>query len=256
MSLIDSVRRSCTCCDVSKRSASTRVPKGRLLVQRRDGGDMPDRRQLFTGNSFLTTLDLGIDPVWEPLEHLAATVRQRPELPQFHPSEFMYMAAVHGGRPRVTIHLFKHIDTRRYLNVDDAGHAYAYQFRQSDPDTMDTGGRYRRYRSIVDALEAADLRMFEGEDPLFRSFPPDRVGAGTLRLNKRIPVRPAARASHPTPPLGPVRQGRRARSNSCWSRGRRRWITRRSAMNASTSEAWSVPSASLRIVARRRAASR
>jgi hypothetical protein len=134
---------------------------------------MPARSQRFTGNPFLTRLDLRSGPVWEPLEQLAATVWQRPELPQFHPGEFMYMAAVHGGRPRVTIHLYKHIDTRRYMNLDDAGHAYAYQFRVDDPDTMDTGGRYRRYRSLVDALEAAGLRAFDGDDRLLRSFPPE-----------------------------------------------------------------------------------
>ena len=134
---------------------------------------MPVRSQRFSGNSFLTTLGLGSGPVWEPLEQLAATVWQCPELPQFHPHEFMYMAAVHGGRPRVTIHLFKHIDTRRYLNLDDAGHAYAYQPRVGDPDTMDTGGRYRRYRSTHAALEAVDLAAFDGDPPLFRSFPPE-----------------------------------------------------------------------------------
>ena len=43
---------------------------------------MPTRSQCFIGNSFLTTLDLTSGPVWSPLEQLAASVWQRPELPQ------------------------------------------------------------------------------------------------------------------------------------------------------------------------------
>ena len=134
---------------------------------------MPTPSQCFIGNSFLTTLDLTSGPVWSPLEQLAASVWQRPELPQFHPGEFMYMAAVRGQRPLVVIHLYKHIDTCRYLNLDEAGHAYAYRPRFGDPRTLDDGGRYRRYRSIVDAVEWVDLRAFEGDDPLYRSFPPE-----------------------------------------------------------------------------------
>lgn len=134
---------------------------------------MPVRSQRFIGISFLTTVDLRSGPVWAPLEQLAAVVWQSPALPQFHPGEFMYMAVVHGGRPPVGIHLYKHIDTRRYLNLDDAGHAYAYQFRVGDPETQDFGGRYRRYRGIEAALEAADLRIWDSGYPLFRSFPPE-----------------------------------------------------------------------------------
>lgn len=58
------------------------------------------------------------------------------------------------------------------------------------------------------------------------------------------------------PVLGARIQGSRARSNSCCRRGRRRCVSRSSAMNVSTASAWSVPAASARIFARRRAASR
>jgi hypothetical protein len=85
----------------------------------------------------------------------------------------MYMAAVHGGRPPVTVQLYKHIDTRRYLNLDDAGHAYAYQLSSSELGRPESGGRYRRYRSVVGALVSVDLQAFEGDTPLFRSFPPE-----------------------------------------------------------------------------------
>jgi hypothetical protein len=134
---------------------------------------MPDRRHLFMGNSFLTILDLDEGPVWGPLEDLARVVGQAPGLPKFHPAEFMYMAAVHGERRRVTIHLYKHIDTRRYLNLDDGGHAYAYQFRLDDPRSTNFGGRYRRYRNLVSALDAVDLGAFDASPPLLRSYPPE-----------------------------------------------------------------------------------
>ncbi len=133
---------------------------------------MPDRRQLLTENSFLTTLDLKSGPDWKPLEGVARLVRQSPELPQFHLGEFMYLAALHGVRQRLTIHLYKHIDTRRYLNLDEGGHAYAYQFRPDDTCPPNFGGRYRRYRDLVDAIDRLDLQAFEREK-LFRSFPPE-----------------------------------------------------------------------------------
>jgi hypothetical protein len=132
---------------------------------------MPSQ-QSFTGNSFLTLADYRSEPVWQPLEDVARLVWQRPELPQFHPCEFMYMAAVQARRRAVTIHLYKHIDTRHYLNLDDGGHAYAYQPRVGDPRTPDSGGRYRRYRDLVTAIDRLELHEFETIN-LFRSFPPE-----------------------------------------------------------------------------------
>lgn len=55
---------------------------------------------------------------WYPLCHLgvemAGTHRVNPE-------DFMFMGTTHGR-----IHLYKHVDTRRYLNVDSLAHCYAY----------------------------------------------------------------------------------------------------------------------------------
>lgn len=133
---------------------------------------MPVRSLLYTGNSFPTTVDLDSGPNWSPLECVARLVRQSPELPQFHPAEFMYMAALHAEHQRVTIHLYKHIDTRWYLNLDDGGHAYAYQYRPNESRSPNFGGRYRRYRNLVDAINGLDLQAFEREN-LFRSFPPE-----------------------------------------------------------------------------------
>lgn len=139
---------------------------------------MPIQRQpiqphMLTGNSFLTTVHFPDEPDWAPLEKLARLVAQAPQLPQFHPMEFMYMAELRGDHRHVTIHLFKHIDTRRYVNLDNGGHAYAYRPRVGDPMTQYSGGRYRRYRSMVDALAALGLQAFDDSPPLFRSYPPE-----------------------------------------------------------------------------------
>ena len=128
--------------------------------------------QRFMGKSFLTTADYVSEPVWQPLQDIARLVWQRPGLPQFHPAEFMYMHALRAQRPKVVIHLYKHIDIRHYLNLDAGGHAYAYQPRWTDPRDLTTGGRYRRYRDLASAIDMLALHEFETIN-LFRSFPPE-----------------------------------------------------------------------------------
>jgi hypothetical protein len=133
---------------------------------------MSQRPSRFVGNSFPTTYIHVTGPDWTPLERLSCLVRQCPDLPQFHPAEFMYMAAVRRARPDLVIHLYKHVDTRRYLNLDDAGHAYSYVHREVDRVSSDFSGRYRRHGNLVDALDALGLHLFE-TDRLWRSFPPE-----------------------------------------------------------------------------------
>jgi hypothetical protein len=118
---------------------------------------------MLIGRSFLTEMDIDADPAWEPLAAVARVARASSELPSFHEGEFMYMTAVRNAGKRLTIHLYKHIDTRKYLNLDDAGHAYAYRYNESDPHDGISGGRYRRYRNLVDALEAVDLWLLDPE---------------------------------------------------------------------------------------------
>ena len=98
--------------------------------------------------------------------------RMTPELPSFHEGEFMFMATVREPRSGLAIHLYKHIDTRCYLNLDDGGHAYAFRGTWDDDDDDTSGGKYQRHRSLFDAIEALDFRHFEGVPALFRSFPP------------------------------------------------------------------------------------
>lgn len=115
------------------------------------------------------------EPDWAPLEALSALARSSPDLPSFHPGEFMWMCSVENKRKRLVIHLYKHIDTRYYINLDAAGHAYEFRY---DPELDDDdrrgdsqfSGRYRLHRSVDEAIWR--LRLWEFEHGLFRSFPP------------------------------------------------------------------------------------
>jgi hypothetical protein len=124
---------------------------------------VPSRSQMLTGRSFTTIFDPPDEPVWDPLERFARLVRQMPEVPQLHLGEFMYMVAVRNKRLGIRIHLYKHVFTRRYLSLDEAGHAYAYRPRHADEglDRPGFGGRYRRYRTPLDAIDALRLWEFE-----------------------------------------------------------------------------------------------
>jgi hypothetical protein len=149
-------------------------PDDGFVLDDEDEWEDENQESMLTGRSFQTTLDLDGEAKWAPIEAVARIARQAPDLPSFHEGEFMYMGAVHDGRKLLTIHLYKHRDTRRYLNLDDDGHAYAYRYREDDPHDSVAGGRYQRYRSLLDALEAADLRLFDEEPEFFRSFAPDQ----------------------------------------------------------------------------------
>lgn len=121
---------------------------------------------------------IGIDPdepEWGPLEAVARVSRMTPELPSFHPGEFMYMYRVDNERKGLRIHLYKHIDTRRYINLDDAGHAYEYCGSVAEEITAEHfGGSYRRHRSLADGIAGLELWLFEAEPSFHRSFPPER----------------------------------------------------------------------------------
>ena len=62
---------------------------------------------------------------WSPLERLQQASATRPAHGiSVNADDFMWMGAVEVDGVRVE--LYKHIDTRRYLNLDDGGHAYRY----------------------------------------------------------------------------------------------------------------------------------
>ncbi|MDZ7678224.1 MAG: hypothetical protein U5K29_06710 [Acidimicrobiales bacterium] len=135
--------------------------------------------------AFRTTWDDVDTAEWEPLERVALLARKSPDLPSFHPGEFMYMLRLSAPRRR-HIHLYKHYDTRRYLNLDDGGHAYEYC--GWTPDQGDrSGGMYRQHRSLADAIDRLDLWLFELERPMLRSFPPEAWPPDELTSDAKRP---------------------------------------------------------------------
>ena len=79
---------------------------------------------------------------WKALERFADLATRAG-----HPvaaDDFMWMGAAefHDGR---VIHSYKHVDTRRYLHLDDSGHTYRFLSRAE-------GGRYVPIESPQSAL--------------------------------------------------------------------------------------------------------
>ncbi len=64
---------------------------------------------------------------WEPLECL---------LSQELVGQFMFMGVFLQGNAR--IHLYKHTDTREYLNVDTSGQLYVYRPQHGEEGRYDT----------------------------------------------------------------------------------------------------------------------
>jgi hypothetical protein len=122
---------------------------------------------------FSTTVAFPDEPDWKPLEAVARIARDSADLPSFHEAEFMYMASANDSPTGRIIHLYKHRDTRCYLSLDDAGHAYEYCGSSPGVSSASSAGRYRLHTSLADALEGADLWLFEREPAFLRSFPPE-----------------------------------------------------------------------------------
>ena len=85
----------------------------------------------------------------------------------------MFMGIASSAGKTLDVYLYKHLDTRRYLNLDAAGHAYAYLGPVSPAVDTTTGGRCRRFRSLRDAINHVGFWEFDGEPCLSRSFPPE-----------------------------------------------------------------------------------
>ena len=47
--------------------------------------------------------------------------------------DFMYMGSVDNGEPQKNIHLYKHINTRKYINISDGGLLYTYGQNEYSP---------------------------------------------------------------------------------------------------------------------------
>lgn len=97
-----------------------------------------------------------LDPAWwAPLEGVARLVAGVPAYQFFDVDDFMVMVRlVRPPRPAIT--LYKHRHTRRYLNLDDAGHAYRFIPPRDDSKS---NGRYVAHRDLREALD--HLRVWE-----------------------------------------------------------------------------------------------
>jgi len=96
-----------------------------------------------------------IDPSWwAPLEAVGRAVAATPRYRFFDVDDFMLMCGL-DRRPRPRLLLYKHRLTRRYLNLDDAGHAYRYIAPRSLESK--SSGRYVGHRDLRIALDALDL---------------------------------------------------------------------------------------------------
>ena len=111
--------------------------------------------------------------MWAPLvrvsETLAASTRVDDSF--FDIDDFMHMSWCREDRPEGLM-LYKHIDTRHYLNLDTLGTAYAYfPPRTNDPSDH---GTYRPHATLRDGIDRLELWSCPGCDPNSK-----RIGTGS-----------------------------------------------------------------------------
>lgn len=97
------------------------------------------------------------DPAWiAPLHAVAHALANSTRIVDsfFDPDDFMFMGWYQRTK-RSRIMLYKHRDTRRYLNVDETGQTYRYVVPKSDDDRDE--GTYRRYSSLQVAVDRVGL---------------------------------------------------------------------------------------------------
>jgi hypothetical protein len=92
---------------------------------------------------------------WQVLERVAAFTQASDTLSTIAACEFMFMGRQDGRRRRIW--LYKHIGTRRYLNLDDEGHAYRY----APPADLSKPGRYVAHRRLEDGLVHLELYLLD-----------------------------------------------------------------------------------------------
>ncbi len=107
---------------------------------------------LRSGNLVIPDDKRPLHPSWlAPLEAVTRAVAGNPRFRFFDPSDFMIMNQwLRRGRP--TLVLYKHWYTRRYLNLDAAGHAYRY-LSPRDILTSTSNGRYLPHRDLCEAID-------------------------------------------------------------------------------------------------------
>lgn len=110
----------------------------------------------FPRMSFPSEEDVDVCNDWcEPLHLVARAIVHHREAAYFDVADFMVMGKLHRrGRPDLI--LYKHCDTRRYLNLDAGGHAYRYL---PPPTGSESLGQYRQHRDLTAAID--ELRLAE-----------------------------------------------------------------------------------------------
>jgi hypothetical protein len=123
-----------------------------------------------------------LDPAWtDPLDAVSRVLRDGNGVPSdqfFDCCDFMIMARVR--RPKLPdLVLYKHIYTRRYINLDAAGHAYRYVPPKSL--TSSARGRYVSHRDLRRAVTELGLWELPWMKPSLMSFQRG-IGWGDRRL--------------------------------------------------------------------------
>jgi hypothetical protein len=119
-----------------------------------------------------------------PLDAITRVIVGNRQFDFYDPADFMIMCQV-LRRPRATLVLYKHYYTRRYLNLDEAGHAYRY-IPPKDTYTSDHDGWYRPHKDLRAALYHLQLWQLPWMKPGLKH---ERHGLGYEdRLATRAPA--------------------------------------------------------------------
>ena len=125
---------------------------------------------------------------WRPLERLAAQAAARPGLPPVDPDDFLYCARITRANLPV-LHVYRHVLTHRYLNVDEGGLVWRY----IGPGPKGEDPRYAFIEDLAEALAMTELTRAE-------------LLAGRTRRGRRAPAPPAPfGVTGPVAGTGPVR---------------------------------------------------
>jgi hypothetical protein len=127
---------------------------------------------------------------WRPLELVTFIVAADRSLPALDIGSFMLMGRV-DRRSRPRIWLYKHYETRRYLNLDDEANPYRY-IPPRDLMNERSTGRYVRHRDLRTALYRADLHMLDANGRL-SSFAIDDWSSSTPDPSTPDPPKPEPR---------------------------------------------------------------
>jgi len=100
-------------------------------------------------------------PDWAPLQSLALRLTAYPDLPAIHPADFMWMGELESLDDGPALHLYKHVVTRMYLNLDADLRPYVYVDGDQHRPFFEATVHYRRLRGIAAAIARLELDQFD-----------------------------------------------------------------------------------------------